>query len=151
MIERFEKFSFDISQIYHYWHKLTTEEMAKFGLKGSNAVYLTMLYQNKEGLTCAELSSLCNRDKADVSRTMNTMEQKGFVKKISPDNKLYRARMVLTEEGKVAAESVNDRVGVAVELGGKGLTDEQRMTFYYALDLIASNLQKISEEGLLGK
>lgn len=151
MIGRFEKFSFDISQIYHYWHKLTSDEMTKYGLKGSNAVYLTMLYQYEEGLTCAQLSSLCSRDKADVSRTMNTMEQKGFVKRVAEDNKLYRARMVLTDEGRQAAESVNARVGKAVELGGKGLTDQERETFYYALDLIASNLQKISDEGLLEK
>ena len=76
MVERFEKFSFDIAQIYHYWHKITTDEMAKFGLKGSNAVYLTLLYQYEEGLTSAQLCELCSRDKADVSRTMSTMEQK---------------------------------------------------------------------------
>lgn len=151
MIERFEKFSFDIAQIYHYWHKITSDEMAKYGLKGSNAVYLTILYQNEEGLTSTQLAELCSRDKADVSRTMNTMEKKGFVRKENTNNNLYRARMVLTEEGRKAAESINDRVGIAVELGGKGLSDEQRKNFYYALDLIAANLQKIVEDGLPDK
>lgn len=151
MVERFEKFSYDIAEIYHYWHKLTSEEMMQYGLKGSNAVYLTILYQYKEGLTSAQLSDLCSRDKADVSRAMSAMEKKGFVKRESEKNSMYRARMVLTEEGRKAAENINSRVDLAVELGGKGLTDEERRTFYYALDLIASNLQKIAEEGLLVK
>lgn len=148
MIERFEKFSFDIAEIYHYWHKITSEEMAHYGLRGSNAVYFTMLYQYKEGLTSVQLAEFCSRDKADVSRAMSAMEKKGFVRKDIINNKAYRARMVLTEEGRKVAESINDRVDVAVRLGGEGLTEEERKIFYYALDLIASNLQKIVEEGL---
>ena len=35
-----------------------------------------------------------------------------------------------------------------MELAGKGLTEEDRRVFYTALDLIASNLRAISEEGL---
>lgn len=151
MIERFEKFSFDIAEIYHYWHKLTSEEMTKYGLKGSNAVYLTLLYQYQDGLTSAQLADLCSRDKADVSRAMSSMEQKGFIRKEMVGKSSYRARMVLTEDGRAAAERINDVAAHAVELGGKGLTDEQRKTFYYALDLIASNLQTIVEEGLLEK
>lgn len=148
MVGRFEKFSYDISEIYHYWHKIASEEMNIYGLKGSNAVYLTMLYQYEEGLTSAQLSEYCSRDKADVSRAMAAMEKKGFVKRETVKGSVYRARMVLTEEGRKAAEKINARVDLIVRLGGQGLTEEQRENFYYALDLIASNLQKIAEEGV---
>ena len=37
---------------------------------------------------------------------------------------------------------------LAVELGGMGLSDEQRHTFYEALELIADNLRRVSRLGL---
>ena len=54
----------------------------------------------------------------------------------------------LTEEGKRAAEQVRKRAAVAVELAGNGLSPEERETFYKALELITTNLQKLSREGL---
>ena len=37
MIDRFERFSVAIAEISRCWHKLATEEMKKYGLKGSHA------------------------------------------------------------------------------------------------------------------
>ena len=51
MIDRFERFSFAISEVSRCWHKLAAEEMEKYGLKGSHAVYLTTLYRYPKGLT----------------------------------------------------------------------------------------------------
>ena len=36
----------------------------------------------------------------------------------------------------------------AVEIGGKGLSDEQREVFYHALEVISSILKEVSREGL---
>lgn len=148
MIERFEKFSFNIAEIDHYWHKITTVEMEKYHLKGSYAIYFTMLYQYQEGLTAAQLSEECSRDKADVSRAVNILEKEGFLRKECANQNQYRARLILTEKGRKTAEDINDRAARAVELGGKGLTDQERRIFYYALDLIASNLERLSKEGI---
>ena len=40
MIHRFERFSFAISEISHYWHKLTSDEMEKHGLKAEECVMI---------------------------------------------------------------------------------------------------------------
>ena len=61
---------------------------------------------------------------------------------------MYRAKLILTEEGRRAAEHVRKRAALAVELAGSGLSNEERETFYRALDLITENLQKLSKEGL---
>jgi len=45
MVERFEKFSFEIFEATRYWHKLASEEMAKYGLKGPHSTYLMTLYK----------------------------------------------------------------------------------------------------------
>jgi len=148
MIERFERFSLAISEISRYWHKIAAIEMEQYGLKGPHVVYLTTMYRHPEGLTAARLAELCGRDKADVSRTMSLMEKKGLIVREGGSQNFYRALLKLTPEGEYAAEFVRSRASVAVELAGDQIPDEKRAIFYETLELIASNLQTISEEGL---
>lgn len=148
MVERFEKFTFYIFEITRYWHKLAGDEMAKYGLKGPHATYLTILYKFEDGITAPQLCEICGKDKADVSRMMSIMEKKGLVIKESVSKNKYRGLLKLTDEGKVAAQHVKERVALAVDLSGKGLSEEDRATFYQALEMIASNMKMLSEEGL---
>lgn len=148
MIERFEKFSFVIFEITRYWHKLASDEMAKYGLKGPHATYLTTLYRFEDGITAPQLSELCGKDKADVSRMMSIMEQKGLVIKEYVGKNMYRGLLKLTDEGRTAAEHVRERAALAVELSSKGLSDKDRETFYNALDIISTNMKGLCEDGL---
>lgn len=148
MIDRFERFSFAIAEIYRYWHKIAADEMEKYDLKGPYAVYLTTMYRFPDGLTATQLSELCSRDKSDVSRAMSLMEKRGLVTKESVNQNLYRARIRLTDQGVEAAEHVRARAAVAVELAGNGISDKDRSVFYETLEHISSNLQAISSEGL---
>ena len=50
-MERFERFSFALSEISRHWHKLTADEMNKYGLKGTHSIYLLTLSRYPEGLT----------------------------------------------------------------------------------------------------
>ena len=145
MIDRFERFSLAISEISRCWHKIAADEMEKYGLKGSHAIYLTTLCRYPEGITAARLCELSGKDKADVSRMMSIMEKKELVKK---EGSSYRARLMLTPAGMEAAEHVRSRATLAVEHASRGLSDERRAVFYEVLELIVSNLHNICEEGL---
>ena len=148
MLDRFERFSFSIFEITRHWHKITSEEMEKFGLKGTHCVYLLAIHQHPEGITATQLGEICGRDKADVSRMISIMERKGLVTREAVSKNLYRGLLKLTEDGMAAADFVCRRVKVAVELASKGLDDTHRKQFYDALDLIAGNLRRISGDGL---
>ncbi len=148
MVDRFERFSFTISEISRHWHKLTAEEMEKYGLKGPHSIYLVTMYRHPDGVTASQLCELCGKDKSDVSRMMSIMEKKGLVRKEGVHQNLYRGVFKLTDEGRAAATHVRQRASLAVELAGKELTDEKRATFYEALELVASNLRLLSKEGL---
>lgn len=148
MLNRFSRFSLAIAEIDRCWHKLAAEEMAKYGLNSPHAVYLTTLSGFKEGITAARLGELCGKNKADVSRMVGILEQKGLVRKEAVGGNLYRARLLLTEEGRQAAEHVQQRAALAVELAGSGMTEEEREVFYRCLERIAANLQELSREGL---
>lgn len=148
MIERFEKFSYAISEISKYWHKLTAEEMEKCGLKGPHSVYILTMYRYPGGITAPQLCELCGKDKADVSRMMAILEKKGMAVKESIHQNHYRAFYKLTEEGQRVAEHVRKRAALAVELAGKDLTEEKRIIFYEAMESITANLRQLSKEGL---
>ena len=148
MLNRFARFSLAIAEIDRCWHKLAAEEMAKYDLNSPHAVYLNTLYQYPEGITAAKLGELCCKNKADVSRMVTILEKKGLVRKEAVGDNLYRAKLLLTEDGKLAAEHVQGRAALAVELAGSGMTDAERETFYRCLEQITANLQTLSKEGL---
>lgn len=148
MIDRFERFSFALSEISRHWHKLTTDEMAKYGLKGTHSIYLLTLSRHPDGLTAPELCQFCDRDKADVSRMMSIMEKKGLVSKRHIGNSKYRGVFQLTEAGQKAADHVRIRASQAVAYAGKDLSDETREVFYAAMESIVSNLRQLSKDGI---
>lgn len=148
MVSRFEHFSTSISCIYRYIQKIERVEMEKYGLKGPYAQCLLAMSRFPEGITSARLCEACDKDKAAVSRMVAELEEKGMLIRNDTNGVRYRARLQLTELGMAAADHVEQRARRAVEEASAGMTDEQRITMYAALDLIAGNLQTICAEGL---
>ena len=148
MLRRFEEFSFAISEIYHNIQKIERDEMDKYGLKGPHAQYLVAMIRCPQGITAAQLSELCDRDKAAVSRALNELEKRGLVIRELANDTAYRALLKLTETGSSAARFVCEKITQAVEMAGLGLSDEERSVFYTVLHRIASNLHAIAKTGL---
>ena len=149
MLDRFAKFSYSISEIHRCWHKLAAEELAPYGLNSPHAIYLKTLFDAEpEGITAAQLGEICGKDKADVSRMVAILEQKGLVRKVAVGKNMYRAKLVLTEAGREAAEHVRRRASKAVEAAGADLDDETREIFYAALDSITRRLTELSYKGI---
>ena len=148
MVTRFEQFTFIISKIYREIQKIERDEMIKQGYRGAFAIYLASLKRYDEGLTCAELCELCDKDKAAVSRIIAEMEEKGLVKRLKTTEKGYRAKITLTARGTEVAEFVSERALAAVNaVSGELMTDAQREIFYSTLDTLYKNLRKVSKEG----
>lgn len=148
MVERFERFSFVLSEISRHWHKLTAAEMDRYGLKGSHSVYLLAMRRYPEGVTASQLCDLCGRDKSDVSRTMAILARRGLVTKEGVHQNRYAGEFKLTAEGHAAAEYVGKCAALAVALAGKDLDEVTRTIFYNALESIAGNLRELSVKGL---
>ena len=148
VIGRFETFSLALSEIMSSWNKIASEEMKAFGLKGSCVIYLIALYKSDDGITAANLCEMCNRDKAEVSRSISAMEKKGLVTRTNTTVNGYRANITLTDDGREATRILRERVKLAVEKGGEGLSEEERESFYNALEIIGGNLKRMSREGL---
>ncbi len=148
MLERFEQFSFVISGINRHIQRLERTEMIKYGYKGSYAQYLVAIQRFPKGVTCTQLSEICDKDKAAVSRIVVEMENRDLVYRESDNERLYNAKIKLTEEGKKAAKYVSQRACSAVDAVGATMTDEERSALYYALDIIFSKLDTLNKEGI---
>lgn len=145
MLERFDQFTFAISSIHRFVQKIQRDEMERYGLKGAAVQYLLALMRHPEGLTAAQLSQLCDRDKAAVSRIVAEMEGKGLLHRSGPG---YRAVLTLTEAGIQAAGYTDQRACLAAELVGRGVSEEDRLQFYQILAKYAANIQTLSEKGI---
>ncbi len=148
MIDRFERFSIAIAEASRYWHKLATDELGKYGLRGSHAMYLTTMYRYPEGITVPHLCELCGKDKSDASRMISILEKNGLVTKKEVDGSLYRGLLVLTPEGAEAANHVSDKACRVVELVAEDLTDENREIFYESLSVITMKLRELTDNGI---
>ena len=101
MLERFERFSFAISEISRCWRKLASDELAKYGLKSPHATYLTTMYKYPDGITVPNLCEICGKDKSDASRMIAILEEKGLACKNDVGGSLYRGLWILTDEGRL--------------------------------------------------
>ena len=144
MIHRFERLSAGIAQIDKYIQKIKKHYL---GAQGTQVMCLYYLSLNPEGLTAAELCSLCEADKAGISRILSELEKQGVISYDVPEGKKkYRARAVLTDEGRSYASHVTGLILEVTEKAGMGICEEERETFYRVLSIIAGNLEQICAE-----
>lgn len=144
MLQRFEAFVTGITVCYKYIQKIKSVEMTELGLKGAHAMCLFFLHHNPQGLTAAQLCQLCAEDKAAISRTLVSLQEKGYIR---TGERKYRFPLRLTEAGTHVAQQLDDQICQWVSFGGDGLTDEERTVFYKALSHISENLNHKLESG----
>lgn len=148
MVERFEKFSYLISELSKLLHKIESDELLELGLKGPYAIYILTLAKHQSGVCASKLSELCARDKADVSRAVAALIEKDIATKIISEDKKYRSPIALTEKGLLVAERISAKAKRAVEFASEGISDEERKIFYESLETICSNMTKMSISGV---
>ena len=138
MIQRFETFVMAITEIYKSIQKIKTQEMSDIGLKGTHVMCLFFLKEHPEGLTSAQLSTLCFEDKAAISRVLKELSN---VECIQYEPKKYRSLITLTETGQKVCAVMHDKIIKSVDLAAQGYSLEEREIFYRVLLKVADNLK----------
>lgn len=146
MVDRFERLTSGISQIYKNIQRIKKCRMNEIGLKGSHVMCMYYLSNHPEGLTATDLCEICKEDKAGISRILSDLAKNGFICYESVNDKKYRAKAVLTSKGRSCAAQVNDMIKRATEKGGSGITEKEREIFYRVLFQISENLNQICTE-----
>lgn len=124
--------------------KLKSRYMSRYGLGSTHTMCIRKLYASKSGLTRTQIADKCELDKAQVSRIIGELAQKGFVSEGSGTSS-YKRRVTLTDEGKKTAEEINDAVLRINTYVSQEIPEEDVETFYRVFDHIYKNL-KIAEK-----
>lgn len=142
MEERFKTFTVLIAGISRSIRKIKTEEMAEFDLKSPHVSCLYYLYKT-DSLTAKELCSICEEDKANISRSIKHLEENGYVICNSKAHKRYLAPLELTEQGRAVGKKIAEKIDNILDMASAGLNEEERQILYRSLIRINDNLQKI--------
>ncbi len=144
MTDRYQTFTTLLGRCTRAIKRIKSSEMEEFGLKGLHVSCLYYVYGSQKPLTATELCDMCNEDKANVSRAVETLEEKGFVVCNSKTQKKYNCPIVLTEAGKKVAKIVTEKIDTVVALSGQGISEEDRKIFYASLTMISENLERFA-------
>lgn len=146
---RFERFTLILFEIMKDWNRIAGEIMKSEGLKATHALYILTLYRFSEGITSARLKEICQKDKAEISRSLATLEAHDLVFKEETNHTRYNAKIKLTEKGKLLARRLNTIAHHAVDQASQDLSESEREVMYKCLNAIAENLRSITTDELL--
>ena len=141
---RFETFTVLITKIHRNVKKIKNQEMAEYNLRGPHISCLYYLYCS-QGLTATELCERCEEDKATISRSLEYLENSGYLTCESKFAKRYKSPLSLTEKGKEAGKKIAEKIDRVLDEISIGLTEEERIAFYRSLTIISDGLDAISK------
>lgn len=143
---QFEIFSSSVLQLAKTVQQIKSRKMAEYGLKGTNALCLCEIMESgEEGLSATELSHCCEIDKAQVSRCMNELIEKGFVYRNDLMGRRYKQKYRLTSSGLDVAQDIDATVQRLQKVLRKGLSAEDVDHFYRTLDVFCENSSRLTE------
>ncbi|MBE6645388.1 MAG: winged helix-turn-helix transcriptional regulator [Ruminococcaceae bacterium] len=145
MIERFETFTRSITSLTRNIRKIKVSEMAKWNLKSQHVSYIYYLYE-RGAMTLKELCSISGDDKANVSRSIEFLEENGYLVIKERSNKRYKIHYELSALGSEVGCSVFKRVEQIINNASRGISAEERIIMYKCLEQINANLKKMTDE-----
>ena len=137
---RYEIFTVLINNINRNIKKIRTEEMKEYNLKSSHVSCLYYLY-NRGSLTSAELTELCDEDKAAISRSLDFLETNGYLIKGKNKNH-YNCKIILTEKGIEVGKYISSRIEGILAAVDESIAKENRVIFYETLKIIENSLRR---------
>lgn len=145
MEERFRTFTVLITKLYRSIRKIKSEETEEYGLSNPHVSCLYYLYK-EESLTLKELVDICLEDKAVLSKATTYLETNGLIVCDSNQKKRYNSYFRLTENGKVIAKNISEKIDKILDYASADMTEKEREIMYKSLLSISENLDKFCEK-----
>jgi len=139
MINRYNTFTVLVSSVNRCIKKIKTEKMSEFNLKSTHLSCLHYIY-NSDGMTAKELCDICKEDKGLISRSLEHLEENGYITYEHTEHKKYRTKLNLTEKGVEIAEKLNQLIDEMVVSASDGVSENDREIMYNVLEKINTNL-----------
>ena len=140
----FEAFSAMLSSATKSLERLKSKGMEEFGLSGTHTLCLRQLYDNPDGFTRTELASRLSVDRAQITRVIGELLEKGFVTEHGGGSG-YRKKCILTEKGASATAEINSIVERINHFVSGDIPPDRLLSFYETLGEICENLKKAED------
>ncbi len=140
----FETFSSMLGAATKSLERLKSKGMEEFGLSGTHTLCLRQLYDSADGLTRTELACRLSVDRAQITRVIGELLEKGFVTETGTGSG-YRRKCLLTEKGRDATAEINGIVQRINAFVSGNISEERLKSFYETLGEICENLKKAEE------
>lgn len=142
--DRFEDFSTLIGSAMKSLQKIKNHGMEPYGLGSTHTLCLKRLNASADGLTRKELALECEIDKAQISRLIAELIEKGYVREKS-ETVGYKNKIILTESGKKVADEIEQKVRKVLKYVSGDIPPEQLDILYKTLETICDNLKRAEE------
>ena len=128
-----------ISQLYRKSSVFINKELAKYGIRSGQLMFLVDLYL-KDGKNHEEISERLKIDKATTARALKKLEEQDFIKRIRDDNDKRSNKIYLTDTSKDLKEEVYGVLDEWNEKISKSLTREEKETLANLLEKVCKNI-----------
>ena len=125
---------------------MKSQKMTAYGLKGTNATCLCRILLSENGLTATELATACGIDKAQVSRAMTELAERGLVCRDDRNGRRYKQKYHLTDAGVIAATDITEATRDVREALYRGIDENDLQVFNDVLARMCNNFRIFSQE-----
>jgi DNA-binding MarR family transcriptional regulator len=140
MQDRFESFTVLMSKASREVRRIKTEVMSSFNLKSPHVSVIYYLHVGG-AMTSKELCDICDEDKGALSRSIDRLEQDGYIVVDENNGKRYKSALLLTEKGMEVGKKISDKINFVLNEICIDLNEEQRVEFYRSLAVISNSLE----------
>ena len=147
--ERFNQFVQMIDGVHKSVSKIKLSLAPILGVKSVHVFWLYELLSHPQGLTAASLASKSKIDRSLISREVEELCARGYVKKVGGSGekrKNYNSRIVLTEKGAELAEYIRREAMTVQARADEGISAEELELFYAVLEKLHNNFVAMTKE-----
>lgn len=142
---RFELFAGLIGRASKSIQRIKSVKMKKYRLSAAHTTCLCKLAEaDAQGLTQGELTALEGMDRAQISRVLGDLVQRGYVTSKSQTGR-YKRRYALTSAGQMVTGEIKEIILDVNRFVSGQIPSEDIQVFYRTLTAIAQNLERAAE------
>lgn len=119
-----------------------SEELTKFDINRSEAFYLILLNENKDGLTMRELSNLAKVDKSLTTRIIKKLVDKEYIYKDTDNLSSRNYKIKLTHSGIKKANDVDNALVNKYDIFASKYTPEEIELMKKAFKILLDDLNE---------
>lgn len=126
--------------------QIVNSELASLNLTGAQGDIIFHLLSTSEGLSQEMLAERLDIGKAAISRTVNSLDSKGYIhrERQADDSRTYR--VTLTNTAKDVSERIEHAYRMVYEVSLRGISKSELQSFDRLLEKVYENLNSLESE-----